>query len=95
VSLADIPDRLTRQKNALGTRESAARYLLNKDRNNMGDNRTLKKIGGRLREESRGLVEAKLPERLRVLVDQIARLEKRRECEDSRVAEKRCNVQVG
>jgi hypothetical protein len=51
----------------------------------MGDNRTLKKIGGRLREESRGLVEAKLPERLRVLVDQLACLEKRRDHEASRV----------
>ena len=61
----------------------------------MGDNRTLKKIGGRLREESRGLVEAKLPERLRVLVDQLACLEKRGECKDSRVRSERCNVQVG
>lgn len=60
----------------------------------MGDNRTLKKIGGRLREESRGLVEAKLPERLRVLADRLARLEKRRECEDSRVRRERRNVQV-
>ena len=61
----------------------------------MGENRTLRKIGGRLREESRGLVEAKLPERLRVLVDRLACMEERRECEDSRVRSKRCNVQVG
>lgn len=47
----------------------------------MGNNRTLKKLGGRLREESRGLVEAKLPERLRVLVDRLACLEKHREPE--------------
>lgn len=53
----------------------------------MGANRTLKKIGGRLREEARGIVEAKLPERLRVLVDQIACMEERREPEDSRVAQ--------
>jgi len=54
----------------------------------MGDNRTLKKIGGRLREESRGLVEAKLPERLRVLVDRLACLDKHRESEDNRVAQR-------
>jgi len=52
----------------------------------MGTNRTLKKIGGKLREESRGLVEAKLPERLRVLVDRLACLERRREPEDGHVA---------
>ena len=60
----------------------------------MGENRTLRKIGGRLREESRGLVEAKLPERLRVLVDRLACLETRREREDSRVRSERRNVQV-
>jgi hypothetical protein len=51
----------------------------------MGDNQTLKKIGGRLREESRGLVEAELPERLRVLADRLAYMEKHPEPEDSRV----------
>lgn len=61
----------------------------------MGHNRTLKKIGGRLREESRSLVEAKLPERLRVLVDQLSRMEERRECEGGHVAHECCNVQVG
>jgi len=53
----------------------------------MGNNRTLKKIGGKLREESRGLVEAKLPERLRVLVDRLACLDERREPEDNRVSQ--------
>lgn len=53
----------------------------------MGANRTLKKIGGKLREESRGIVEAKLPDRLRVLVDRLACMEERREPEDSRVAQ--------
>lgn len=52
----------------------------------MGENRTLKKIGGRLREESRSIVEAKLPYRLRVLVDRLAYIEERRELEDGRVA---------
>ena len=52
----------------------------------MGNNRTLKKIGGRLREESRGLVEAKLPERLRVLADLLASVEeRRRELDDGHV----------
>ena len=53
----------------------------------MGANRTLKKIGGKLREESRGIVEAKLPERLRVLVDRLACVEERREPEDGHVAQ--------
>ena len=53
----------------------------------MGASRTLRKIGSKLREESRGLVEAKLPERLRVLVDRIACMEEHREPEDSRVAQ--------
>ena len=53
----------------------------------MGASRTLKKIGGRLREESHGIVEAKLPERLRVLVDQLACMEERHEPEDSCVAQ--------
>lgn len=52
----------------------------------MAQSRTLRKIGAKLREESRGIVEAKLPERLRVLVDQIACMEERREPEDSHVA---------
>lgn len=53
----------------------------------MGENRTLRKIGGKLREESRCLVEAKLPERLRVLVDRIACMEERREPEDRRLTQ--------
>jgi len=38
----------------------------------MGESRTLKKIGGKLREESRDIVEATLPERLRTLLDRLA-----------------------
>lgn len=53
----------------------------------MAQSRTLRKIGAKLREESRGIVEAKLAERLRVLVDQIACIEQRREPEDSRVTQ--------
>jgi hypothetical protein len=45
----------------------------------MGENRTLKKIGGKLREESRDIVEATLPERLRALLDRLACTEERRE----------------
>ena len=45
----------------------------------MAQSRTLRKIGAKLREESRGIVEAKLPERLRVLVDQLVCMEERRE----------------
>ena len=41
----------------------------------MGENRTLKKIGGKFREESRDLVEATLPERLRVLMERLACVE--------------------
>ena len=45
----------------------------------MAQSRTLRKIGAKLREESRGIVEAKLPERLRVLADQLVCMEERRE----------------
>lgn len=41
----------------------------------MGENRILKKIGGKLREESRALVEATLPEQLRVLMERLACVE--------------------
>jgi len=51
----------------------------------MGANRTLKKIGGKLREESRGIVEAKLPERLRVLVDRLACVEERQKLDGGHV----------
>lgn len=51
----------------------------------MGANRTLKRIGGKLREESRGIVEAKLPERLRVLVDRLVRVEERQKLDDGHV----------
>ena len=53
----------------------------------MAQSRTLRKIGAKLREEARGIVEAKLPERLRVLVDQLVCMEERRESEDSRHAQ--------
>jgi hypothetical protein len=49
------------------------------DRDNMGANRTLKKIGGKLREESRDIVEAKLPERLQALLEHLACVEQHRE----------------
>ena len=45
----------------------------------MSESRTLKKIGGKLREESRDIVEATLPERLRALLDRLACTEERRE----------------
>ena len=45
----------------------------------MGENRTLKKIGGKIREESRDIVEARLPERLRALLDRLACVEQHRE----------------
>ena len=38
----------------------------------MGENRTLKRIGGKLREESRDIVDARLPEKLRLLLDRLA-----------------------
>ena len=44
----------------------------------MAENRTLKKIGGKIREESRDIVEARLPERLRALLDRLARIEQNR-----------------
>ena len=48
----------------------------------MGESRTLKKIGGKLREESRDIVEATLPERLRTLLDRLACTEERRELDN-------------
>jgi hypothetical protein len=45
----------------------------------VGENRTLKRIGGNLREESRDIVEARLPERLRALLERLACAEERRE----------------
>ena len=45
----------------------------------MGENRTLKKIGGKIREESRDIVEARLPERLRLLLDRLEYVEQHRE----------------
>ncbi len=45
----------------------------------MGENRTLKKIGGKIREESRDIVEARLPERLRALLDRLECVERHRE----------------
>lgn len=47
----------------------------------MAQSRTLRKIGAKLREESRGIVEAKLPERLRVLVDRLACVEEHQKLE--------------
>jgi hypothetical protein len=38
----------------------------------MSENRTLKRIGRKLRDESRDIVEARLPERLRALLDRLA-----------------------
>ena len=52
----------------------------------MGENRTLKKLGGRLREESRDIVEAQLPERLRKLVDRLACLEEERDLDNRRAS---------
>ena len=48
----------------------------------MGENRTLKKIGGKIREESRDIVEARLPERLRALLDRLAYVEQHRELDN-------------
>ena len=48
----------------------------------MAENRTLKKIGGKIREESRDIVEARLPERLRALVDRLAQVEQNRELDN-------------
>jgi hypothetical protein len=48
----------------------------------MGQNRTLKRIGGKIREDSRDIVEATLPDRLRTLLDLLARTEERRELDN-------------
>lgn len=52
----------------------------------MGENRDLKRIGGKLREESRDIVEAKLPERLRVLLERLARIHQCRDLGNGRAA---------
>lgn len=41
----------------------------------MTQNRIFKRIGGKFRADSRDIVEAKLPERLRALLDRLARVE--------------------
>jgi hypothetical protein len=38
----------------------------------MNEHRTLKRLGRKLREESRDIVEARVPERLRALLDRLA-----------------------
>lgn len=56
------------------------------DEDHMGENRDLKRIGGKLREESRDIVEAKLPERLRVLLERLARIHQCRDLGNGRAA---------
>jgi hypothetical protein len=41
----------------------------------MADTRIFRRIGGKLRDESHDIVEARLPERLRALLDRLARVE--------------------
>lgn len=48
-------------------------------KNQMGEHRNLKRIGKKLREDSRDIVEARLPERLRVLLERLARKKEPRE----------------
>lgn len=52
----------------------------------MGENPTLKRIGRKLREESRDIVEARLPERLRALIERLAYVEQHRELGNGRGA---------
>jgi hypothetical protein len=52
------------------------------DRHGMAEKAMLKGIGRKLREQSREIVDAKLPDRLRKLADRLACLEKRGELDN-------------
>jgi hypothetical protein len=53
-------------------------------RNIISENRMFRRIGGKLREDSRDIVEARLPERLRALLDRLAAVEEHGEAEGVR-----------